>query len=268
MPKNHGLILALPAFDEWVLGSGLASERFGGEEINPDGDWSKWTPSDEEQRKYGLETSGCAVFGTLKAWIILAKFHGLVGFPHDLSERYSGVHSGTTRNGTNPHNVGEITRKYAGAVPNAVMPWNEDINTWEEFYDRRMADSLLPLGKKLLDRYELGHEWVFPFGTSLTPTEKQERIKKALKRGPVCASVVAWKKNGKLYTKKAGEKDGHWVLVLKHGEIHDQYKPFIKRLDKNYDHNAAKVYFLKRKEDTTPNFWSLIWNNFKSLWTR
>lgn len=268
MPKNHGLLLAPPEPDHWLMGSGLASERFGGEEINSEGDWTEWRPSDEEQRKYGLETSGCANFATLKAWIVLGKFHKLDGFPRDLSERYTGSHAGTTRTGTDPHVVGEVTRKRVGAVPNEVMPWNEDVETFEEFYDLRTASSLLPLGSKLLDRFELGHEWVFPFGSNLTPAEKQKRIKEALKRGPVCVSVVAWKKNGKVYTKKAGERDGHWVLMLKERQIHDQYSPFIKNLDKNYDHNAAKVYFLKRKEDVTSSFWGTIWNNFKELWTR
>lgn len=270
-PKNYGLILNPPEPDHWTLGSGLAAERFGADELNPSGDWTPRLPQDEEQRKYGLETSACVPFATLKAWIMLAILYGFDDFPKDCSERYSGVHCGVTRNGSNPHTVAEITRKSAGAVPNEVMSWNEDCETWEEFYDRRMAESLLPLGRKLLDRFELGHEWVFPFGSNLTLKEKRERLKEALKRGPVCVSVYAWTKKGKYYINPL-KRHNHWVLAVRFDGnrlvIHDQYSPFLKTLDTSHEVSAAKVYFLKRREDTDPGFWGLIWTNFKNLWSR
>lgn len=263
------LILRPPEEDEWILGSGLASERFGGDEILPSGDWTELKCADEDQRKYGYDSNGCANFATIKPYLMLAKLCKYDDFLKDASERYTGCHAGTSRIGTDPHIVAESIRKVAGLVPQEVMPWWEEVDTYEEFYNHKVASSLLPLGKKLLDRYEFGNEWVFPYGNRYTPKEKAELLRKALKRGTVAASVKAWRKDGKYYTKNKGEKDNHWVTVLslgKRAKIHDQYTPFVKELDVDYDFNAAKVYFLKRKEEKQRSFWSEIWDNFVELW--
>jgi len=272
--RNHGLRLSPIAQDHWYLGSSLASQTFGGEDINLSGDWSSWKARDEAQSlPFVFDTMACAVFGTLKAWIMLARFHGFTDFPLDLSERYSGVMCGVTPSGSDPHKNAEIIRKTAGAVPQAVMPWTPDLDTWNEFYDRAMARSLLPFGKKLLDRFELGHEWVFPFNSDLTPKEKQQLLKEALKRGTVCVSVLAWRHKGDLYTKRDGEHDNHWVPALRFGGkkgtnlvIHDQYAdPYVKTLTEDYNHDAAKMYFLKRKAEGSRNFWSVVWDSFANL---
>lgn len=264
------LILKEPPPEAWRLGSGKATARFGGGDINPSGDWTPYKVGDEHQAiKFEFDTQGCAVFGTLKAWAMLARFHGFDDFPLDMSERYSGAHAGTDANGTDPYDVAEITRARAGAVPQATMPWTPDIKTLAEYYDRRMANGNLPLGKKLLDRFELGYEWLFPWGNTLTPEEKHALIREGLKRGPVCVSVKAWRRKGTRYTKKRGEKDTHWTTALRyegpHLRIHDTYEPFEKELDELYDCNVAMVFFLKRKTEVRRSFWSIIWDNFARL---
>lgn len=262
-----GLILEPAQPDEWQLGSGLASEKFGSEEINPSADWTPYRSADEAQSiPFVFDTMGCVPFASLKAWAMLARFHSFKEFPLDMSERYTGTHGGVTRTGSNPHHVAEVTRKTAGAIPQSSMPWTPDITTHEAYYDRAQAMANLPFGKKLLDRYELGHEWIFAFGSSYTPEEKAERIRAALRRGTVCVSVRAWRKKGKLYTKKPSERDGHWVTALRYdGDnlvIHDQYDPYEKTLTANYNHDAAKVYFLKERTEERRSFWSVIWDLF------
>lgn len=264
------LILKEPPPEAWRLGSGKATQRFGGGEINPSGDWTPYKLADEHQAiKFKFDTQGCAVFGSLKAWAMLARFHGFTDFPLDMSERYSGAHAGTDENGTDPYDVAEITRTKAGAVPQVIMPWTPDILTMEEYYDYEMALGNLPLGRKLLDRYELGYEWLFAWGNSLSPEEKHERIRTGLKRGTVCVSVKAWRRDGKRYTKKRGEKDTHWTTALRFNgpnlRIHDTYEPFEKELEALYDCNVAMVFFLKRKTETNRNFWSWIWDAFANL---
>lgn len=261
--KDYGLILKPAEQDHWQLG---------GEEpeILPSGDWSPYKNADEAQSiPFVFDTMACAVFGTLKAWAMLSRFHGFDDFPKDLSERYSGVMCGVTPSGSDPHEDAEIIRKKAGAIPAASMPWTPDITTWNEYYDRQMAYWNLPLGQALLDRFELGHEWVFPFGSSYSPAEKAQLIKDAMKRGTVCVSVRAWHKKGRYYTKRDSEKDTHWVNALRfEGEnlvIHDQYDPFEKTLTPEYNHEAAKVYFLKRKVQTDRGFWSMILDGFAKL---
>jgi hypothetical protein len=267
---HKGLLLRPKQPDHWELGSGKATEKFGAAPLNPSGDWTAYKPADEAQSRPGFDTEGCAVFATLKAWITLATYLGF-DFPKDASERYTGALAGTGPGGTDPHEVAEVTRVTAGMVPQAIMPWTPDITTLEAYYDKAMAERNLPFGRSLLDGFELGYEWVFAFGSSYTPEQKQALLQTALKRGTVCVSVDGdYRFNGPYLTKTPGAIDSHFVLLLKHdgqhATIHDQYEPFVKELDTNYDHNAAIVYFLQRKTPAAPSFWSRLWANFRQLW--
>ena len=264
----NAIILEEPGPDEWHLGSGKATERFGGE-LNPSGDWTPYITEDEDQSiKFVFDTQGCALFHTIRPYLMLAKFHGFTDFLKDGSERYLGVFSGITKNGSNPHRVAEALRTICGLIPDASMPWTEDIKTFEAYYDRKQAEANLPFGKKILQFFEPGHEWVFPFNSGLSPKEKKELLKEAIKRGPVSVSVRAWRRKGDKYTKKKGERDGHWVTALRFdGDnlvVHDTYSPYIKTLTEDYDHDAAKVYFLKRKVKSD-NVWTKIVESFVSL---
>lgn len=269
---KQGLILKPAEPGHWQVGSGLASQRFGGQDLNPSGDWTPYKAQDENQSKGSFDTDACAVFGTMKGWITLANFLGFEDFPKDVSERYSGVECGTTRYGTDPQEVAEITRTKAGVVPQEYMPWTDDIETWDEYYDIKMADSLLPYGAEYLDKFEFGHEWIFAWGSTYTPAQKAQMLKDALKRGTVCVSISGYYQfnNGRL-TKPVGAQDGHWVQLLKqdtYGTIHDQYVPFLKELDANYDHNAAKLFFLQRKTPTKKNWYSFVADLFSKLWPK
>jgi hypothetical protein len=44
--------------------------------------------------------------------------------------------------------------------------------------------------------------------------------------------------------------------------------PQFKKLVKEYDHEMATVYFLKRKDITSKSFWDLIWDSFSKLWQK
>lgn len=267
--KRSGLILKAPTAEHWVLGSGKASQRFGAAPLNPSADWRPFAPTPEEQRRFGFETMNCTNFATIKAWLALARFYGFAFLPN-AAERYTGVHTNTTPDGNDPHDVAEIIRRHCGLVSEEVMPWGEAIDTWEEYYDRPMALKLLPLGRSLLDTFELGHEWVFPWGSTLTPAQKALKIQEALTRGPVCVSVDgSYRKKGQYYAKDVGAKDTHWVFLTAyegtHAVLHDQYEPFEKLLAKDYDFQAAKVYFLKQREEGPRTFWSAVRDMFAKL---
>ena len=263
------LILNPAEEDHWYLGSKKASMRFGATDLNPSGDWEPQKPQDEFQSIPGLETYGCVLFAIAKAYIALARFSGWA-FLEDVAERFFGAFAGTKKGGTDFHYAGEVLRKVCGLVPQKVMPWTDEINTLEQFYDKDMAKGLLPLGKQFLAEWEPGNEWVWLPGAPLSPAQKQEKIQEALRRGPVCVTVDgSYRKKGKYYTKEVGKADTHCVWMMSHkghGRIHDQYAPFIKELDTNYDHNAAKVYFLKKREVSGTSFWGQVWASFFRLW--
>lgn len=251
--KQHGLKLKKPELDHWVMGSGKATARFGAGDLKPDGDWSKHDPLRELQRRNGLETYNCTNFGTGNALLALASFLGYKDFVKNISERYTGVMTGTTKSGNDPHHVIERIRSFCGLIPEDRLPWTTE-STFQTYYaPNPMDETLVAEGQKILKQFVIGQEWVFPYGTRLTPEKKQDKIKEALRRAPVCVSVRAWNKEGNVYTKAVGAQDTHWVWLMKYDKngypiIRDQYIPFEKRLAKNYDFNASKMYFLSRNE--------------------
>ena len=99
-------------------------------------------------------------------------------------------------------------------------------------------------------------------------------IADAAKRGAVSYSVEgAYSRNnsGQL-VKNVGAPDSHWVTHLKVNPdgsktFHDSYDPFLETVEPNYDHQAAILYFLKRKDlSATPNFWDTVWTVLAGYW--
>lgn len=246
--KNYGLDLKPVTKEQWVQGSYKMTSRLGAQagEINPSGDWTKYTPELEHQKRGNFDTQGCVLFSSASALITQANYLKWE-FPKDSSERYLGVMCGTSPSGTDPHHAIEKIRTTAGLIRDSVLPWLENIYDFFTYYaPNPMSEEYIKLGQQVLKKYDIHHEWVFDRNAS--PKQKQDALKRALKRGTVCVSVRAWEKNGKYYTKDVGAQDGHWVQLIRYdGEvpvIRDQYEPFIKKLEPNYDFGVAKLYIL------------------------
>lgn len=247
---NYGLILKKPKKHHWVMGSGKATQKLGAdaEVINQKGDWRPYDSTKELQRRNGLETQNCTNFGTYLALIALAKLKKLP-LPDNCSERYSGIGTGTTKQGNDPWKVIETIATKIGALPETQLPFSDDINTWEEYYspakDTKEYRELLAQGEQVLRRLEIEPEWVIP--PFATYDNKHDRLKRALTRGPVCVSVHAWEESEGFYVKSG--PDNHWVW-LTHFEgnnpvIRDQYQPFRKVLSNDYDFGSAILYFMR-----------------------
>lgn len=245
--QHHGLVLRPQKKHQWVMGSQKATRKLGADagEINRSGDWRKWAPTPEEQKRYGFETQACVSFAILKALITLAKFKGYE-IPHNLSERYTANVTDTTLQGNDPWKVAELTATRFGLLAEDLLPWSDSIRDWMGFYSPTPMDELLVAqAQKILRKYEIEPEWVIPPRNNFSPKEKAERIRAALKRGTVVASVRAWEKKGSRYTKDVGASDTHLVMIQRNEEVHDQYEPFIKKLEPEYDHEAAIVFFMR-----------------------
>lgn len=268
MPKspNHtGLLLKKTPRKAWIAGSRKATLRFGGD-LNPLGDWRQFIPPFEPQSRPGFDPQSCALINTARAYITLARFQGFTDFIPDASERYSGVFAGTGSQGTDPYDAAESIRLIAGLLPTESMPWTQE-RTFDEFYDRKVARLNLPLGQALLDNFEFGFQLLWPFGSKLTPQEKAAKLTEYLKRGTVCVSVSGRyrTKRGKLF-KEPGERDTHWTLLQREGEISDSYLPQVRQLADGYDHECAMVYFLKRRTPGQGGIWATIITQFMRRW--
>jgi len=263
MIEDQGLILnPIIENEHYVLGgfSGVADRPVllkGGH------GWGKYKPSKEIQKQHGLETMACTNYGTHNCLESLASFHGFNDFPRDCSERYIGVISENTRQGNDPHKVIEKIRQF-GAVPEALLPWTPDIDSWDEFYHPNpMDENMVAMGQRLLRKFKISHEWVFN-GSHVK--DKDKKLIEALSRGTVALSVRAWKKKGTYYTKERLEQDNHWVQLLDYKEgkywiVYDQYDPVEKKLTWDYNFFAAKIYYLERLPETsgTLDFFERMW---------
>ena len=290
---QSGLVLDEGRADEWVLGGVPRSSgrvtTFG--VVNPSGSWLSVARS-ESQMRYGLETMSCATFGTLAAisalcrvsvggigvggsgaalppllkrrvltgWRDRCAIHA--GSPKvgglksdvDWSERYVSTLAGTTRNGNSPHKVAETIRKY-GLVPEELMPFSAEVDTWEEFYDMEMARGLKARGRKW--GYEFQHAWLGDGSVSA-----------ALKVSPVGVAVWAWAydaSRNRYVTPEGVDTVNHWCLVVGETEdswvILDSYEPFIKYLDKDFRFKMAKIYRI-----TTPIHSLRLVDSVRKIW--
>lgn len=255
-PQPKGFIPEETRPDHWTLGSGIARKKLGAGLINDRADWSKWLPKKEIQKRGNLETMACTIFGTANCFETLANFHGFNDFPKDLAERYNGVLAQITPNGGSPHKACETFRLFGG-LPEDLLPFSEDIRSWEYFYaPNPMDEDFVREGQNLLTKFVMGHEWVFNGNKTLA--EKQHLLKQALKRGTVAVSVYAWSKEGDYYVKRG--PDNHWLQLVGYKEgkywiVNDHYEPTEKRLAWDTDFYCAKLYFLSRNKTGIPPHW-------------
>lgn len=255
------------------------SAKYGSAQLNPSGDWTPYKAKDEHQSNPTFDTDACYIFATLKAWIMLANLQGFDDFPKDMAEGFIASAMNAQYGGGNPWDAGEAFKTF-GCVIEQALPYNtSNIHNWDDFiHPHPLTNDLIQLAKAVLLKFEPDQEWIFAWGSSYTPEQKQQMIADAAKRGAVAYSVDGnYQRNqyGQL-TKPVGGRDTHWVTHLNINTdgsktFHDQYDPFMEIVEPNYDHNAAILYFLKRKPPiSNPPFYvqvlNILANHFKRIW--
>lgn len=160
--KTFGFLPEPTEPEHWYVSSGLATQRFGATALMPDGHgWQQYLPKKEIQKRGPLETMACTVFGSANAWETLANFHGFTDFPKDLAERYNAIIAKITPEGGSAHQTCESFRLF-GALPEELLPFSDDIRSWEYFYTPNpMDENLVRVGQQLLTKYLMGHEWLW-----------------------------------------------------------------------------------------------------------
>lgn len=246
---SYGFLTEATQDDHWEVGQKVATARFGATALMPNGHgWKKHLPKKEIQRRGSLETQACTIFGSANAWETLANFYGFNDFPKDLAERYNAILANITPEGGYAHVSCETFRKF-GALPEHLLPFSEDIRTWDYFYTPKpMDENLIKLGQDLLRKFVLGHEWIF---NNTYPVDYAQKLKSALERGTVAISVYAWEKDGKYYVSR--KPNNHWLQLVdykegEYWEMFDHYEPTLKRIAWDANFTSAKLYFLKRNE--------------------
>ena len=258
---NYGYIPDTIKDEDYVLGSLQLPIDI----LQPLGQWDDFIPADEIQRNERYETTNCTAFGTLNALEFL--FKRLYGETKNWSERYVGIAAGTRPPGNSPQIVIETIRKDCGLLNDEVLPMSK-ANTIEEYYSPDPLPWLMKEnGKKFLDEYKIGHEWVF---SDFQKFNQKEAIKEGLLYSPLGIAVYAWVQDPvtKFYIRPQGAQDNHWCVLFGYAEglywqVFDSYDSTIKHLDWNYEFFRAKRFHISAKVKTS--FWGFIKNYFLSL---
>lgn len=240
--KGHGFLPDVIEKDHWHAGDGnLAGSA---KVIRDDGQWDNYLPSEELQKKRGIETMACTVFGTLNVLEILAK----VKYDTDKNwcERYIGVLAGTTRTGNSPHRVAEMMRS-KGNIDEILLPFNDKITSWSKYYSPKpMEKQYLDEGARWKSNWTFTHKWINLSSNS---------IMEALRYSPVGFSCNAWHidSNG-LYYRPQGTRDNHWVVCYgyvkgNYWKIFDSYEPYLKKVAWYSRPTFAKKYSLNKLKD-------------------
>ncbi len=193
--------------------------------INPSGDWRDWEPTEEKQyRQFTFDTMACATFAgnnvveptieflieekKLAQWQIdWLKDNGyLIDGKINLSDRFTAIMSGTTKQGNYMQNVWDSLRNH-GAIPEKDFAF--DGNTWEQYHNKALiTDAMKKKALKFLDIFESSYEWAVN-----TPAD----LKIALQQCPLEIAIY---------------EGSHAVALLKHDYIFDTYPPFLQKWDK------------------------------------
>jgi hypothetical protein len=210
---NNGFQLSEIKPTDYRFGDGLLGSE---SPLVPDGQWDAYLPLPEIQNLNNIEPSACVTFATLNCVETLER--RVYGFTNNWSDRFLAKISGTTRIGNDPTSVAETLRK-KGCVPEADLPFNKSIDTFEKFY-APIAQNLMTLALEFPLQYSFGHSFV---------PSNEDSLMEALKYSPVLFSVYAWvqDENG-LYFRPQGMSDGHAVMLYGYekGEfwrIYDSY---------------------------------------------
>lgn len=242
-PKPHGLILEPQDKKDWVFGFATLPADI----VVPDCDWRPYYDKPEHQFKNGFESMSCVPFNSNEAMEAYA--YKTLGVRFNASDRYGAWVGGTTQQGTSPKKFAENTRSYGGLIPEATLPFTEDITSFNQW---KSGVTLMhcAAGVRWLRMYEVNYWWLWQEGEKVE--NKPAILLDAMKISPVCASVQAWSFNGKYYVKTGS--DNHWISISypkkkRYWECRDTYPDsdgsFQKRLAWDYDFGMAMGYSVK-----------------------
>lgn len=239
-----------------------------GDVVRADGDWREYTPTGEAQAHNGLDPSDCYIeaqqhiVATLEEELFNEK-------NNNYSARFNALLSNGAPDGGDPV-AGADSIRDDGLVNEADMPFDNTIQTWDEFHSWYGVDEQTVRGKG--QNYRQGKrlnfgvivQKQFPLG------DKYTILKRALQRSPVGVSV--WGQvdgNGQYLPKPDGVSDTHFVELTYIDAnnvpyIRDSYAPFDKQLPANYNFDFGIAWAIKK---ITAEDLSVVQKVFNALWS-
>lgn len=239
--------------------------------LRPNGDWRDYLPPDEDQNRHGVESYACYVESQQAGRAVIREEE--YGIPDlNYSARFNALLSGGNEGGGDPLAAAESI-KTDGMVIEGMMPFSEDIKSWQDYHSWKGASERLCriAGKMHLAHWKEDEDVVF---TKDEPREvKYAKLKDALKRSPIPMSVcgVFWTEQNGVYKKPVGAVDTHMVLCLYVDEQNrphwrDTYKPYYKIGEPFYNSEfAMELSTEKIEEKKKLTFWEMILNIWQKI---
>ena len=222
--------------------------------VREDGDWRDYLPPTELQRRNGIESSSC---------FIEAQQHAIATIQEETfdipdlnySARFNLIYSDASPFGGDPLK-GAQSFRHNGLIPDSMLPFSDEVKSWSDFCSFLGGNerTCIASGQQFLKRWKLN--WLIVFERFESKETKDNKLREALKRGPVPMSVPAWYlKDGK-YFRPDGERDNHMVTCVymdKEGYkyVFDTYDPFIKILDKDINPEFAMRWTVNKLSTQT-----------------
>lgn len=232
----------------------FGSGKIVGTVLRENGDWRDYLPLEEAQSRAWLEPSSCYVSAQQNAIAtILEEQFGIKD--SNFSARFNCIFANGTPSGGDPL-VGAQTFRDYGLIPEELLPFNENIYTWQEFVSFKYANKnvCLSSGKGFKGAWELNYDIV---STREEPLDvKFKKLKEALKYSPICLSV--WGEtdaNGNYVPKQQGIHDTHFVEAVYVDDenriwIRDTYPKFDKILPSFYNFDFSLRWSIAKKDIT------------------
>lgn len=235
------------------------------DDVLPSGDWSPFDIPDEEQKRFGTESSACFIEAQQHAD---AMYQEAIYGQHDRNSaaRFNALLANGTKDGGDPLQGADSIR-HDGLVPEDMMPFDEKITSWEDYHSFKGVNeaAVRAVGKK--DTEQNDRRYTPIFGLNETYENKIDILRREMRKGTCAVSVTAWFEKDGLYYKPAGLRDWHFVAVRKVNpdnsiEIKDTYEPFIKTLAPGFNPDFAmrRVVLKKptKEEQLIPLYQKLI----------
>ena len=253
---SHGFLFEPPVPGKDYVFGGYTKLK--GEVLQADGQWVDYLPEFERQYRNGFETNACVSYGTINAIEILTK--RIFVKEVNLSDRFVAKRSDTDPySGNTPQKVAQTIREW-WSVFEEEYPFDKSIKTVADFYKE------LPHNLKLL---ALGRGAEYSFTYDYVPPSEKNLID-ALRYSPLGVSVNLALRDGDIYSKPEGWRDGHWVVLIgyeygKHWWILDSYEPFLKKVAWDNHFEVAYRYGIDRQiVNEAP--WQKFITWLKTLW--
>lgn len=231
----------------------FGSGQLGGKILREDGDWRDFLPPEEDQNKYGVESSACYV-EAIQHGVATIEEEDFNEKDNNYAARFNALLSGGSIDGGDPLKAAYSIR-HDGLVKDSSMPFSDVIKTWNDYHSWKGVDEKVVRaeGNGYVIAKDFGYDIVFQRNEPVKT--KYLKAKNALKYCPLPVSVCAWFEDKGQYIKPEGMRDNHLVLLVYIDEnnrpyIWDTYSPYLKVLEPFYNFDFGMRISVTKKEQT------------------